>query len=113
MRRAALAAAILLAQLLVSEAADLGDLRIPRERIPAWNPGVEGGIPDTTRWPAIDARRFGAVPDDGEDDTAAINRAITAAAAGGGGKVAYLPAGTYLVSLGTPIALKSGVVLRG
>lgn len=46
---------------------------------------------------AFDVTAFGAIPDDGSDDTAAIERAIEAARAAGGGTV-YFPSGGYDVS---------------
>ncbi len=51
-------------------------------------PEAEGPLFDVT------AARFGARPNDGIDDTAAIQAAIEAAGAGGGG-VVFLPAGRY------------------
>ena len=59
-----------------------------------------------------------AVPNDGGDDTLAIQGAIDEAAADGGGTVLF-PAGTYDVAQGraglpqSAIALRSGVVLKG
>lgn len=44
----------------------------------------------------INVISYGAIPDDGADDTAAIQRALSATASGN--KIVYLPAGTYLVS---------------
>jgi len=96
-----------------ASAADLGDLQIPASRLPDWNPGIEGGIPDTSSWPTINARDYGAVPDDGKGDAPAINKAIDAAAAQGGKRVVYLPAGTYRFDYGTSVVMRSDVVLRG
>lgn len=53
---------------------------------------------------------FGAVPDDGEDDTAALRDALEAAATEGGGVVS-LPAGTFILS--ERLRLENGVVLQG
>lgn len=61
------------------------------------------------RGAVIDVRRFGAIADDGIDDTAAINNAVNAAA-GPGGTVS-LPAGTFNVS--QKIVAKSNVALAG
>ncbi|MBN1674618.1 MAG: hypothetical protein JXR37_26460 [Kiritimatiellae bacterium] len=96
-----------------SVARDLGDLKISAERVPVWDPGIAGGIPDTSRWPVIDATEFGAKPNDGKDDTRAINAAIAQAAKDGGRKVVFLPRGTYRFCLKTSIVLKPNVVLRG
>lgn len=51
-------------------------------------PDVPGPVFDVT------ASGFGAIPDDGKDDTAAIQAAIDAAGAAGGG-VVFLPSGRY------------------
>ena len=53
-------------------------------------PDIQGPLFDVT------ADRFGAVPDDGKEDTAAIQAAVNAAATAGGG-VVYLPRGRYEV----------------
>ena len=52
--------------------------------------------------------RFGAVPNDGNDDAAAIQRAIDASAAG---DTVRLPGGTFLVS--RALRLKTGVKITG
>lgn len=60
-------------------------------------------------------RRYGAIPNDGIDDTAPIQDAIDAAAAAGGG-VVFLPAGRYdLKKLNSsPLYIRtSNIVLRG
>ena len=44
-----------------------------------------------------DVTLFGAVPDDGKDDTAAIQRALDSCAKNGG--MAFVPTGTYTISL--------------
>jgi hypothetical protein len=51
---------------------------------------------------------YGAVPNDGVDDTAAINQAITAAKAAGKG--VWLPAGTFNINAQIPV---SGMQVRG
>lgn len=94
----------------------LGDLQIPPERIPEWNPGVEGGIPDTNAWPIFcDATHspYNADGNDGISDVTAINTAINAAASVGGNQVVYLPAGTFRFDDGQTIYIKSNVILRG
>lgn len=53
---------------------------------------------------------FGAVADDGQDDTAALRDALEAAAGDGGGVVS-LPAGTFIVS--ERLRIENGVVLQG
>ena len=45
-------------------AMDLGDLQIPASRIPVFDPGVIGGIPDTSSWPVVNALSYGATPND-------------------------------------------------
>ncbi|MBN2518144.1 MAG: hypothetical protein JXB14_04825, partial [Candidatus Altiarchaeota archaeon] len=97
----------------VSSEIDLGDLQIPPERIPTWDPGVEGGIPDTSSWTVVNALDFGATPNDDTDDTAGINAAITNAAGFGAPAVVLLPEGAYRVTQPDEISLKSNVVLGG
>lgn len=93
---------------------DLGDLTIPQSRIPGWShAGVEGGIPDSTTWPVINALDFGAVPNDGIDDADAINAAINSAAEQAAPTAVLLPAGTYNLLQPKKIILKSNVVLKG
>ncbi len=95
---------------------DLGDLKIPPERLPQWYPGVEGGIPNTSDWPVfceVTDPPYNAKPNDDKSDAAAINAAITAAATAGGNQVVYLPAGLYRFDKGQAIYMKSNVVLRG
>ncbi len=94
----------------------LGDLWIPAERVPEWNPGVEGGMPDTSGWPVFcDATHapYNADGNDGLSDRVAINNAINAATVAGGNQVVYLPAGTFRFNSGEAIYMKSNVVLRG
>ncbi len=97
----------------------LGDLWIPAERVPEWNPGVEGGMPDTSGWPVYCDATHVPYNADGNDsgptasDVTAINNAINAAAAAGGNQVVYLPAGTFRFNSGQAIYMKSNVVLRG
>ena len=62
-------------------------------------------LPSWDRPGTVDVRDFGAVPDDGEDDTAALQAAIDR-----GGDV-FLPAGRYLVS--APLRLGADVRLFG
>ena len=73
-------------------------------------PDVPGPVFD------VAASRFGAVPDDGKDDTAAIQAAIDAAGAAGGG-VVFLPSGRYEVhpTVNAPFLCitNSHVILRG
>jgi hypothetical protein len=62
--------------------------------------GIHGGIPDMAapQWPVFNVVEHGADPaDNGQDDTAAIQKAIDAAVAAGGG-IVYLPEGHYSVS---------------
>ncbi|MBN2517930.1 MAG: hypothetical protein JXB14_03725 [Candidatus Altiarchaeota archaeon] len=99
----------------------LGDLTIPRDRIPDWTyAGVDGGIPDTSDWPVIDATQppYNANPAcDGGNDYIAMQNAINAAAAAFGdgrkGTVVYLPEGCYDFLSSQTLALKSNVVLKG
>jgi len=65
---------------------------------------VLAGCAGTTR----DVTRFGAAPNDGRDDVAAIQETINASAAG---DTVYLPAGTFLV--GRTLRAKTGVAIRG
>ena len=94
-------------------AVDLGDLQVPADRIPFFDPGVEGGIPDTSTWPVVNALDYGATPNDGTDDSSAIDAAIDAAASLGTPAVVLLPEGTYNTLQPTKIHLKSNVVLKG
>jgi hypothetical protein len=57
----------------------------------------------------IDVTRWGAIPNDFEDDSAAIRNAIDAAP---DGSTVYFPKGTYLVS-NVPIDYRSGLKLTG
>lgn len=77
---------------------------------PNWlDVGIDGGIPYVPE--VLRARDFGAVPDNGKDDSAAIQRALDAAGERGGGAV-ILEAGEY--TLKYPVFIyHSGVVLRG
>jgi len=77
---------------------------------PNWmNVGIPGGIPDlATTHHAID---FGAVPDDGIDDSPALQTAIDELESDGGG-VLLIPAGTF--DLDRPILVTHNeVVIRG
>jgi hypothetical protein len=94
-------------------AVDLGDLRIPPDRVPEWNPGVEGGIPntsDTTRWPVAATLPAGA---SGAEIQNAIDRAAAAFGDGRRGSVVQLSAGQYTLARGQCLELASNVVLRG
>ncbi len=96
----------------------LGTLEIPAERVPEWNPGVEGGIPDTSTWPVfcdVTDSPYNAIADDGLSDWSAIQNALWAAGAAGGNQVVYVPAGTFRYNYGSGGVLKvpSNVVLRG
>lgn len=77
---------------------------------PDWRyAGVPGGIPKITT--GVDAADFGAIPDDGQDDLAALDAACRKVAESGGG-VVRLQAGTY--HLDRPLIIRgNGVVLRG
>ncbi len=97
----------------------LGDLQVPATRIPTWNPGVEGGVPDTSGWNVycdVTDSPYNAVADDGQDDRVAIQSAINAANAAGGNQVVYVPAGVFRgFGDGSSLRLrmKSNVLLRG
>lgn len=73
-------------------------------------PNIQGPVFDVT------SPQFGAHPDDGGDDTAAIQAAIDAAGHAGGG-VVFLPRGRYEIrkTPGTPglRITRDGVILRG
>ncbi len=93
---------------------DLKGLSIDPTRIPDYSyAGVEGGIPDTSSWNIINVSTYGAVPNDNNDDTAAIQNAINAAEASGVNTVVKLAAGTYIHTQPTIINLKSNIVIKG
>lgn len=71
--------------------------------------GIPGGIPDVPV--VVSVADFGAVPNDDQDDSTAIQAAIDAAVAKGGGAV-LLPAGDYLLDRSLVIG-SSDIVLRG
>ena len=96
----------------------LGDLQIPASRMPTWQAGVDGGVPDTSGWNVfcdVTDPPYNAVPNDGQLDNSAIQSAIDDAANAGGNQVVYVPAGTYRYAYGGggQIHVKSNVVLRG
>jgi hypothetical protein len=79
----------------------------------------EVGIPNTFSYPIFDVTNasYGAVPNDGFSDQAAIQSAIDAAEANGGG-IVFFPSGEYLVntdpnSTNTITINSSNVVLKG
>lgn len=78
-------------------------------RYPNWKlTGIRGSFPEPVlKFPVRD---FGAVPDDGFDDTAAIERACAAAEKNGG--VVLFGEGTYILTRKILIS-RDGVVLRG
>jgi hypothetical protein len=66
---------------------------------------------DTLKWYQIsNVLDFGAIPDDNNDDSSAIQTAIQTVHANGGG-VIYFPPGTYNVS--GHLKIRTGVILRG
>ena len=72
--------------------------------------GIPGGIPGRAN--THNAADFGAVPDDGQDDSAALQRAVAALEARGEGGVLLIPAGVY--HLDRPVLIKGdNIVLRG
>jgi hypothetical protein len=72
--------------------------------------GIPGGIP--VRANTVSAADYGAVPDDGNDDSAALQKAIEALEAKAEGGGLFIPAGRYL--LDRPIVIKGdNIVLRG
>jgi hypothetical protein len=91
-----------------------GLLQFPQRQQP---PAPHVPVPAPTN--VIDARNFGVVPDDGRDDTAAIQAAIDSLPRGSGipgsggavGGIVQLPLGDLITS--APIKLPSGVWLRG
>ncbi len=89
-----------------AEAADLGGLKIVPERVPPWNPGIPGGIPDVPV--KADVTRYGAVADMKTDCSPAFQRAIDWVKPPG---AVLVPAGRYL--LRKTLELRPGVVLRG
>jgi len=71
------------------------------------------GLTGASAAPVFDIRDFGAVANDGSDDSAAIQSAIDAA--GGGGKV-FIPGGVFVVSpqrTDAALVLRSGVTIEG
>jgi hypothetical protein len=85
---------------------EVDDLLIPASRIPAWDPGVRGGIPDVPN--RVNVLDFGAQGDGTTDDTAALKAAISACPTPG---AVYLPTGSYVIK--GRINVPSGIVLRG
>lgn len=77
---------------------------------PNWlHVGIDGGIPHVPD--RLEAKDFGAVPNDGKDDSPAIQAALRAAGEAGGGAVVLEP-GEF--TLKTPLFIfHDGVVLRG
>lgn len=77
---------------------------------PNWtHTGVQGGIPDIPA--VVHIADFGGYPNDGKDDTEALNRACIAAGQKGGGAV-QLDTGVY--HLDRPVTVQqSGIVIRG
>ena len=72
--------------------------------------GIPGGIP--VRENTLSAADYGAVPDDGLDDSAALQKAVAALEARPGGGVLLIPAGRYF--LDRPIVIRGdNIVLRG
>jgi len=82
------------------------DLSIPASRMPTWDAGVRGGIPDVPN--RVNVLDFGAKGDGTTDDTAALKAAISACPTPG---AVYLPAGSYVIK--GHIDMPSGVVIRG
>lgn len=100
---------------------ELGDLELPRDRVPNWiHAGVDGGIPETsnpTQWPVINATDYGANPAcDGGYDRNEIQNALDYAASlygdGRSGTVVKLPDGCYGVGT-SGIEIPSNVLLQG
>jgi hypothetical protein len=85
---------------------EMGDLKIAPARVPAWVPGVEGGIPTVAV--KVDAKQAGCVGDGKQDDFLALQNAVNSVEPPG---AVFLPAGTYL--LRGELRMPSGVVLRG
>jgi hypothetical protein len=76
-----------------------------------WSDGVELEVRRKVKWPerVFDVTEFGAIGNDGKDDTGAIKRAIEKAAETGG--VVYFPRGRYRLS--EALLIPRFVVLRG
>lgn len=77
----------------------------------------ESPIPDISSWTVFDVSNYGAVPDDGNYDDAAIQAAIDAAESAGGG-VVFFPPGRFRISpneiVGQNIFINgSNIVLKG
>jgi len=89
---------------------DMLDFQIPDSRIPDWDVGVRGGIPDTSSWNVIDVTQppYNAAGDNVTNDYDAIQNAINDAP---NNSIVYLPAGNYYVN--PVLYLKSNVVLKG
>ena len=75
--------------------------------LPDW---TRAGTPRLDPDDSFDVTDYGAVPDDGDSDSAAFAEAVTAAIANGGGRVA-IPVGNFL--LDQTLQLGTGVVLSG
>ncbi|MCD8483204.1 MAG: glycoside hydrolase family 55 protein [Verrucomicrobia bacterium] len=96
----------------------LGGLNVTSaSEVPTDNPIATFYGADTYSWTheihwnrVFNVADFGAIPDDGQDDLAAINAAMQAAHEAGGG-VVYFPAGVWDIS--DDLVMRSGVVLRG
>ena len=85
----------------------VGDVSAFGRSVPAWEAGVEGGIPSV---PAVaSVTDFGAVANDGVDDTDAFVLALSSL--GGNTGAVSIPAGEFHLS--ATLQMPSGAVLRG
>jgi hypothetical protein len=91
----------LLMSIYILQGAELEDLKIPKNRLLEWKPGIKDGIPEVPNKVIVKTKGSA-------DCTDAIQKAIHSVKPPG---AVLLPAGTYILK--KPIFLKSGVVLRG
>ena len=91
--------------------AEAGNMYLPDFSYAGYHNGEET-FPDTSTWSLIKVEDYGAIPDDQNDDTAAIQRALTQAAGIPNPVVLQFPAGRFIIS-DLIILQRDYLVLRG
>ncbi|MDF7822764.1 Ig-like domain-containing protein [Pontiellaceae bacterium B12227] len=91
-----------------------GELWNSYSRLPDWShAGYHWGedpIPDHADWPVYDITDYGAIVNDGNDDSAAIQAAVNAASTAGA--IVYMPSGQFLLE--NMVSINRGnLILRG